>query len=312
MYEYEIDTFAGLERYRIYHPESGNSFTVIPEHGGHLQEVLLRGVSVIDGFQTEEELQTNFKSKSALLYPFPNRLKNGTYEHAGQTYQFPINSQSTGNAIHGMGRRVAMNVHSVELGENEADMHLRYEYTGDNPAYPFAFAFSLSYYFRVDGKFDVSLSLHNFSNVNIPVGLGWHPYFHLGDAVGELEMQIPPVQRIEVDEYMIPTGNKVAYEDFHRLTSIGDTKLDTGFYITEQGPRAEVILRKGKQQLRYWQETGQGKYNFIQIFTPPSRKSIALEPMTCNIDAFNNGDGLLVLQSGQGVMGKCGFYLEEV
>ena len=311
MYEYEKDTFAGLERYRVFHPGSGNSCTVIPGHGGHLQEVLLGGVSVIDGFETEEELEKNFKSKSALLFPFPNRLKAGRYEHAGQHYQFPINNPATGNAIHGIGRRVDMTLHSIELGEEEADLHLRYEYTGDNPAYPFAFAFSLSYYFRADGRFDLSLGLHNFSNVPIPAGIGWHPYFKLGESVDALELKMPPVHQIQIDEYMIPTGAQSTYRTFQDFRPIGDTTLDNGFYLPEQGGRAEVMLRKGPQQLHYWQETGSGKYNFIQVYTPPSRKSLALEPMTCNIDAFNNGDGLQVLEPGQGVMGGCGFYLME-
>lgn len=311
MYEYEKDEFGGKERYRVFDAERGNSMTVIPEHGGHLQEVVLGGLSVVDGFETVEEMEANFKSKSAVLYPFPNRLKNGTYEFDGNTYQLPINSPSTGNAIHGIGRKVAMKVHSIELGEDEADVHLRYEYAGDNPGYPFAFAFSLSFYFRANGHFDVSFGLHNFCNVSIPVGLGWHPYFKLGGAIDAVKMRLPEVERIEVDEFMIPTGEKTAFEDFREMKAIGDAEFDTGFRIKKEGPRAEVVLQDGTNQLRYWQETGEGKFNFIQVFIPPARTSIALEPMTCNIDAFNNQDGLLVLKPGQGVMGRCGFYREE-
>ena len=36
-------------------------------------------------------------------------------------------------------------------------------------------------------------------------------------------------------------------------------------------------------------------FPFFQVFTPPHRESIALEPMTCNVDAFNNGQGLVSL-----------------
>ena len=48
-----------------------------------------------------------------------------------------------------------------------------------------------------------------------------------------------------------------------------------------------------------WQETGKRKYNYLQIFTHPSRMSIAIEPMTCNIDAFNNKEGLITLKSDE-------------
>ena len=41
-----------------------------------------------------------------------------------------------------------------------------------------------------------------------------------------------------------------------------------------------------------------GKEAFLQVYTPEHRKSIAIEPMTCVTDAFNNGIGLEVLDSG--------------
>ena len=69
----------------------------------------------------------------------------------------------------------------------------------------------------------------------------------------------------------------------------------------------EVILANEEGKLTYWQEAGTGKYNFIQIFTPPHRNCIALEPMTSNIDTFNNKDGLVILQSGESLGGKFGY-----
>lgn len=38
------------------------------------------------------------------------------------------------------------------------------------------------------------------------------------------------------------------------------------------------------------------QFPFFQVFTPPHRESIALEPMSCNVDAFNNGQGLVSLE----------------
>ena len=79
------------------------------------------------------------------------------------------------------------------------------------------------------------------------------------------------------------------------------------FFIPNQEKNAEVILQSDKGKLTYWQETGEGKYNFIQIFTPPHRTCIALEPMTSNIDTFNNGDGLVLLKENEQLSGNFGF-----
>ena len=58
-----------------------------------------------------------------------------------------------------------------------------------------------------------------------------------------------------------------------------------------------------------WQETGTNKYNFLQVYIPPSREMIALEPMTSNIDAFNNKDHLIILEPGKKWSASFGFYL---
>jgi aldose 1-epimerase len=47
------------------------------------------------------------------------------------------------------------------------------------------------------------------------------------------------------------------------------------------------------------------------IFTPPdeNRDCIAIEPMSCNTNAFNNGDGLTILEPGEKFKGKYGVSL---
>lgn len=41
------------------------------------------------------------------------------------------------------------------------------------------------------------------------------------------------------------------------------------------------------------------KENFLQLYIPPDRTSIAIEPMTCTPDVFNYKKGLLELASGE-------------
>ena len=38
------------------------------------------------------------------------------------------------------------------------------------------------------------------------------------------------------------------------------------------------------------------QFPYFQVFTPPHRESVALEPMSCNVDAFNNRQGLIALE----------------
>jgi aldose 1-epimerase len=59
------------------------------------------------------------------------------------------------------------------------------------------------------------------------------------------------------------------------------------------------VLTHADQELRYWQEVGESGFPYVQLFTPPHRTCLAIEPMTCNIDAFNNGEGLIRVESGE-------------
>ena len=45
-------------------------------------------------------------------------------------------------------------------------------------------------------------------------------------------------------------------------------------------------------------------FRFVQVYT--ARGAIAVEPVTCAPDAFNTGDGLLVLEPGASFTGRCG------
>ena len=119
-------------------------------------------------------------------------------------------------------------------------------------------------------------------------------------------LQMPKSQLIVIDDRMLPTGEKHPFQDFDTLKKINNTSLDNGFYITNQAENAEVILKSDLGTLTYWQETGAAKWNFVQVFTPPHRQSIAIEPMTCNIDAFNNKDGLILLTPKATLDGKFG------
>ena len=150
------------------------------------------------------------------------------------------------------------------------------------------------------------MRLTNNDAVPMPAGLGWHPYFILSDRVDDTSLQMPDCQLIEIDERMLPTGKKAVYNDFKTLKSIGEIVLDNGFFLMETDGEATVILKSEIGQLDYWQELGATKWQFLQVFTPPHRQSIALEPMTCNIDAFNNRDGLVLLTPQSTLEGRFG------
>ncbi|MDX1666099.1 MAG: aldose 1-epimerase, partial [Saprospiraceae bacterium] len=287
---------------------SGNAFSLVPGRGSCLLDVRFKGISVLDAYETAEEVDFNRWAKNMPLFPFPNRLKEGRFSWKGKTYQFPVNDPQTGNALHGFGMDCEMVIDKVTVEANQATAITSFHYRGEKDHYPFPFEVFFSFRMRNPHDFEIKSSFVNRGKSNMPLGFGWHPYFRLSEEVGELSLKLPPLRWIGVDADMIPTGKRYDYDAFLDKKPIGTEALDNCFAIPENtGMRTEVLLEGAGGQLKYWQENGGDKYNFIQLFTPPYRSSLAIEPMSCNIDAFNNGEGLIDLSPGEEASARFGF-----
>jgi aldose 1-epimerase len=302
MYELHKSAFGPYTRYQLHHPATGNGFSVAPERGANVLDIHFGGRSILDGHQSPEELQAAKWGKSAVLFPFPNRLDRGQYQWQGSTYQFPINNAATENAIHGFVRDESFEVAYVFLAKDHASILCRFDYDGSRPYYPFLFQLELEFLIHDDGHFSMEAAVRNEHDTAIPVGLGWHPYFRLTAGADAHHMQLPVAERVVINERMIPTGERSRYAEFQRCKGLGGTQLDTCFHYPAGKGSYRLALEAEGQRLEI--KTNARQFPFFQVFTPPHRESIALEPMSCNVDAFNNGQGLVALEPGREWKGK--------
>jgi len=299
--------FLGADAIRISNEEERTSMTIIPSAGGHLASLILDGEEVIDGFQNETELHGYAWGKSALLYPFPNRLKQGKFTFKNKLYHFPINDQNTGNALHGFGMQQNMQLENVNVSEKKGSVKLSYDYDGSLEYYPWPFQFTVEYILKPDHQFEVLLAVKNVGAEEMPFGMGWHPYFLIDKRGEKTQLELPKMFQVEIDEYMIPTGRRKEFNLFQKQKPIGDFDFDTGFALNGSGDKIEIkVWNNDHRPLTFWQESGTNQFRFLQVFIPPSRNAIALEPMTCNIDAFNNQEGLWILQPDEERSLTCG------
>lgn len=297
MFHLEESEFGPYRRYRFQHDELGHGFDIVPEVAANVTAIRFSHQNILDGYTTPEELHAGKWGKSAILFPFPNRLRDGRYTWNGRAYQFPINNAPTNNAIHGFVRREVFLVERVELTREKAAITSRFVADGKNPAYPFPFTLDVTFAMHYAGQFTASFAVTNHHDESIPVGLGWHPYFQLSEKADEHALQLPPCERIEIDERMIPTGKRSQYLDFLDERLLGETQLDTCFAHTSDDSTTRSMLRAKGQTL--FVEAPRKEFPFFQVFTPPARASIAIEPMTCNVNAFINREGLVEIAPNQ-------------
>jgi aldose 1-epimerase len=312
MYEHRTAEFGPYTQHEIVHEQRGNRIVLLPDYSACVLSLSLNGKEIIDGYQKPLEVDLNRWFKNLPLFPFPNRLDQGQYTWEGKTYQFAINDVQTGTALHGFSANKRMEVAAVELEDSRASILCRYVYEGKNPGYPFPFTFDILFQISDEEGCTVELSASNDGDTAMPIGLGWHPYFQLGNSVEQLKMQLPTLEMVGVDEHMIPTGKLYEYDRFASPSRIGAEVLDNCFKLSGQEERAVLTLSDENYRMAYWQESAQDKFPYVQIFTPPHRKSIAIEPMSCNVNAFNNLEGLWVLEAGERKAARFGLQLSKI
>lgn len=306
MYQLEVSPFGKIEKLTFYNERSGNRFSVLPDFGGVVSELVFGGTPVLDGYENAAELLEPKWKKSGVLFPYANRLKDGRYEWRGKTYQFPVNEASTNTALHGLSKEQPMKVDEIRAEENLAAVTVTYAEKGKSPAYPFPFTLAVTYIMEEPGNFTIEMRFRNDGNEDIPVGLGWHPYFQMSDQINNVQMQLPLCEWIKFNERKLPTGERAPYLDFSNLEPIAEMTVDNCLAMPSGDNKIFVTLQGDRGTLRYWQETGPGKFNFLQIFIPEHRKSIGVEPMTCITDGFNLGNGLIVLAPQEVAFAKAG------
>jgi len=258
--------------------------------------------SLLAGNHTSGDFSGKNVFKGAKLLPFPNRIEDGKYSFEGKSYNLDLNYPEENNACHGFIYDKEFSVSNIMEDKDNFSITFLYHYSGALPGYPFPFMAYITYTLSSSDGFKCRTRVENLGQTSMPAGDGWHPFFTFNTPVDELLLRFPAEKKIEVDERLLPTGTKKAFSAFNVLKKIERVEFDTCFALhpDSSGIQTSELYSADKDvTLQLCQEIGPDKYNYLQIYTPPNRKSIAIEPMTCNINAFNNLEGLIILEPGE-------------
>jgi aldose 1-epimerase len=317
-----MENKAGNKRFQVLHEKLGNQqllklidsntnefVSILPEMGGmlHSMELLINNalVHIVDSYKSDTEaketLWTSFKG--CHLFPFPNRIANGVYEFEGKSHELDITFPNENNAIHGLILEEPFKVIDSKASDKAASVKLGYESNGKLRGYPYLFKLEVEFTLEEQKGLTITTTFTNKHTSEIPVGDGWHPYFQLKSNVNDLIFSFPSKLIFEVNDRMIPTGKSSDYTEFVKPKQIKDTAFDTCFALDNKADKAVIIIEDPALHggIKIWQETGAEKFNYLQVYTPPTRKTLAIEPMTCIPDAFNNHIGLIKLKPGKSV-----------
>lgn len=280
---------------------------VVVEVGGGLREYSAAGRPLLDGYRADE---MSTSGRGQVLIPWPNRVRDGSYEFEGRRHQLAINDTAEQDAIHGLVRWAAWTV-----GEREPHRVVMEHVLHPQPGYPFSLGLSIEYRLSEVGL-RVRTTATNLGATACPYGAGAHPYLTVGAAtVDSVILRAPGRTVLRSDDRGIPIGAGPVDDtdyDFRAPRPIGKTKLDHAFTDLERDEdglaRVELTDPAGGGGLTFWADE---TYGHLMLFTGDAlvdvdRRSLAVEPMTCPPNAFRTGDALIRLRPGHTVTSTWG------
>jgi aldose 1-epimerase len=279
----------------------GGQRAVVTEVGATLRSWSVDDIEQLDTVAAGEA-GTAFRGK--VLVPWPNRVRDGRFRFAGEEHQLAVTEPGRATALHGLAlwsnwRLLRRGPGWVVLGHV-----LR-----PQPGYPFMLGLEVEYWL-VDGGVTVALRATNLGAEAAPFGAGFHPYVTVGTRVDEARLEVPAGLRLPVDGRLLPAGRPAEVEgtlyDFRRARRIGGQALDTCFGELWRGAdgvaRVRLAAADGQRSVTVWMDE---RFRYVHVYTSDAdpdparrRRSVAIEPMTCAPDAFNNGLGLATLAPG--------------
>lgn len=250
--------------------------------GASLQELTLGGKAII---QDLSPLNYQDSFASSILFPFANRIKDGSYSFNNEKFQLEKNQDEEQNALHGFVHNKRFKVIVKEVLGDTAKITLAYNELNKTAGFPYTYSIEVTYIFE-DKTLILQVRVKNTDSKTFPFTIGWHPYF-ISDNLPKSTLEFDCDKKLILGDRNITTGvedvkNKVAL-------NIENKQLDDCWVLNSD----KVQFKTPKYQLNF---SSSVKNNFLQAYTPPKLNTIAIEPTTGVSDSFNNNIGLQTLE----------------
>ena len=259
-----------------------------------------------------------------ILFPFPNRVRGGTYAFEGVTHHLDVNEGSRGNHIHGLVNRRPWRTEATGADDTRGAWHrASFDLRADpeiQRQYPFGAVISVTTSLR-DGVLVQETEVRNHGDGRMPMGYGIHPWFPValdGAPREASRVRVPGAAIWELD-HLVPTGRTLPVEgtslDLREWPEIASRELDHVYTAVERradgwteagvvfpGPGLRLLV-EASPEFREW-----------VIFAPPGRPVVCLEPYSgttnaVNLQAEGVDAGLVVLDPGGTWTGEVRFSL---
>lgn len=243
-------------------------------------------VSILREPPDPERPENPFLYGMPLLFPV-NRIQGGAFLFEGRQYRFPINEPKTNCHIHGFLHDAPFRV--TEQGESF--VRCRYESDDRYRFFPHKFRVEILYALSGEGLRQ-EVSIHNLSEENMPVFLGFHTTFNIpfaqASSADGVRIYAEVGDEVERDtKSYVPTGKLLPGDAISESLNTGQfapgkTGISKHYKAAGEG---KIELMDMEKQLKILYRTD-GQFGW-RLFFGGGKDFICLEPQTCMVNCQN-------------------------
>jgi aldose 1-epimerase len=267
-------------------------FIVVPEAGLLGASLEWQGLPFLDLHGGVDAYRRGHTTGLPLLHPWANRLGGRSYVADGLDVDLSgldLHTDENGLPMHGtMAGRSDWDVEWLGAGLAAATLRARYDFSAHpDQLASFPFPHELVVEFTNDGALTVTTTLRPTGSRRVPVSFGWHPYFRLpGARRSAIALSLPRRQHVTLDERGLPTGGS-------ELEAAATSRLGADSYDDQYvlGSERRVAIEGAGHRVQVSFDEG---FPFAQVYAPPARNVVCLEPMTALTNALAKGECPLV------------------
>jgi aldose 1-epimerase len=255
----------------------GYEAVFLPELGMVGTRLEHRGVELLSFHGGAARFRAGHTTGLPLLAPWANRLSRKRFRvgRVDVDVRGAPSLDPNGLPIHGtMVGAIPWRVVRTE----RARLVARHRY--EHPAFPFPHELEIDA--RVSERgLRVQTSVRATGRRRVPISFGWHPYLRLPGARRSWLLRLPARRHLELDERQIPTGRET--REPAEEEQLGTRSFDD-LYALGRDRRLAIAGGGRRLEVRFG-----ATYPFAQVYAPPDKDFVSLEPMTAPIDALVTG-----------------------
>jgi len=262
--------------------------TVAPQAGGNAYSLTVNGEELLRQPPRISDLP-GFVYGNPILYPTPNRVRDGKFAFGERQFQFSRNHN--GNHLHGLVNTLPWVVGALEVEDEVIKLPLTLDISEGHPVYedfPFDHKVEVTYSLSSEGL-RIDAKVKNRDTRRLPFGFAIHPYFRILGERAETFIAVPARRHMEASQFsLLPTGElhqlDGSAKDLRSPVSLDKLDLDDVYWGMD--PDRPAVYEARDRGVRVTLEASE-IFSHMVVYTPRDQDYFCLENQTCSTDAHN-------------------------